>query len=145
MRRGGKSGSGTGRRGVLDAGVVLARLDRRHRSHARIAQLFNQSAVGHRRLCISVVNLAEVLQHAGRYSSETGVDPVAVLRSFKIEIHSPDVEIARRTSALAALPDASLADRFAAATAQELRARLFTTDTVLSEALVERKFPVTLL
>ena len=104
---------------------------RRRRSHRKVEQLFNQRSLGHRSLYISVVNLAEALQHAERYSSETGVDVVALLGAFKIGIHSPDVEIARRASLLAALPDASLADRFAAATANALRARLYTTDSVL--------------
>ena len=62
----------------------------------------------------------------------TGVDLVALLESFAVSVHAPNVEVARRVVSLAAWPEVSLAHRFAAATAQHLRARLYTTDGVLA-------------
>lgn len=129
--------------GVVDAGVVLARLDRRRRSHGRIAELFQRSAHGQIALYLSVVNLAEVLQHGRRYSDATGVDLVAFVTVFRVNLHRPDVDVARRVAGLAALEDMSLADRFAAATAEALDARLYTTDGTLATALERRKVPVT--
>ncbi len=117
--------------GVVDAGVVLTRLDRRRRSHREVLTLFERSARGAADLHISVVNLAEVLQHSRDYTVATGVDPVSVLPASGVVIDRPDVEVARSVALLGSLGDASLADRFALATAQVLRARLHTTDRVL--------------
>jgi predicted nucleic acid-binding protein len=83
---------------------------------------------------MSTVNLAEVLQHGRAYSRDTGVDLVALLESFAVAAHALDLEVARRVAALAGWPEASLADRFAAATAEQRRARLYTTDSVLATA-----------
>jgi predicted nucleic acid-binding protein len=129
--------------GVVDAGVVLARLDRRRRSYARVTELFNRSARRDTTLYLSIVNLAEVLQHGRRYSEATGLDLVALLAAFRVELHRPDVGVARRVAELATLEDTSLADRFAAATAEALDARLYTTDSTLVTALRRRKVPVT--
>jgi predicted nucleic acid-binding protein len=93
---------------------------------------------------VSVVNLAEVLQHSRDYVKATGVDPVSLLEGFRIAIHVPDVALARRVAELASLEDTSLADRFAAATAEALGARLYTTDSMLAAALKPRRLPVTL-
>lgn len=129
--------------GVLDAGILLVRLDRRHRSHRQVVELLDRSAKGEIVLHISIVNLAEVLQHARDYTRETGLDPVALAHSFRVRLHAPNVDVARAAANLSALEDASLADRFAAATAEVLGARLHTTDTALSEALRRRKRLVT--
>lgn len=129
--------------GVLDAGVVLVRLDRRHRSHQRVADLFDRSADSEVNLLISAVNLAEILEHAREYSRQTGLDVVALLSSYRIGVHSPDVETARRVAHLAGLPDASLADRFALATAEWNGSRLYTTDHPLAAVARKRKVPVT--
>jgi len=129
--------------GVVDAGVVLARLDRRRRSHGRIAELFQRSALGRIALYLSVVNLAEVLQHGRRYSEATGVDLVAFVAAFRVNLHRPDVDVVRRVARLAEIEDTSLADRFAAATAEALDARLYTTASTLATALRRRKVPVT--
>ena len=118
--------------GVVDAGVILTRLDRRRRSHAVTIALFASSARAATRLHMSIVNLAEALQHSRSYSKATGVDLIAVLGGFDVIITAPDVDIARRAADLSGLGDASLADRFALAMAQALGARLHTTDRVLA-------------
>jgi predicted nucleic acid-binding protein len=128
--------------GVLDAGVVLARLDPTRRGHRRAVALLG---AGRRAgLHISSVNLAEALQHSRDYSRATGVDMVALLESFAVSIHSPGVEVSRRVAALSVWPGASLADRFATATAECLRARLYTTDRELA-ALARHHLACTLL
>jgi predicted nucleic acid-binding protein len=118
-------------RGVLDAGVVLGWLRGQHRSLKRLATLFAASRAGRVKLSISCVNLAEVLLHGAAYQRASGVDLVALLRGYLIEIHSPDEAIARRVVVLST----SLADGFAAATALELGARLHTTDRELARQL----------
>ena len=128
--------------GVLDAGIVLARLDRRRRSHARIVTLLDRGRRGHAVLYLSVVNLAEVLEHGRAYSRETGLDLAALLTGFGVQLHAPDAGTARAAAELAAYPDLSLADRFAAATAHVLHARLHTTDPVLARSLRRGPIPV---
>jgi len=59
------------------------------------------------------------------------VDPVSFLKATGVRLHSPDEAIARRVAKL----DTSLADGFAAATAQELGARLHTADRELVQQL----------
>lgn len=130
--------------GVVDAGVILARLDRRRRSHARTVALFGSSGRGALRLHVSAVNLAEALEHGQPYIEATGVDLVAVLTAFEVTIVSPDVDVARRVARLSHLRDASLADRFALATAEALGARLHTTDRVLAGLARRSRLPVTL-
>lgn len=130
--------------GVVDAGVILARLDRRRRSHAATVRLFASGARGTARLHVSVVNLAEALQHARTYTEATGVDLVAVLAGFDVKIVAPDVDVARRVARLGTLRDASLADRFALATAEALDARLHTTDRVLAGLARRCRLPTTL-
>lgn len=130
--------------GVVDAGVVLTRLDRRRRSHAAAVALFASGVRGATRLHISIVNLAEALQHSRSYSEATGVDVIAVLGGFDVNITAPDVNTARRIAALSALGDASLADRFALATAEALGARLHTTDRVLAGLARRCRLPTTL-
>ncbi len=144
MKRGGRRGFARRSIGVLDAGVVLVRLDRRHPAHGDVCELLDGAADNGRTLQMSVVNLAEVLQHAHRYRQATGVDPVALLHAFSVAIHRPDTEVARRAADLASWPDVSIADRFAAATAQTLGARLYTTDGVLSASLERERLSVTL-
>lgn len=128
--------------GVLDAGVVLRRLDQRRRRHAAACALFDGASRRAIALYISIVNLAEVLEHSAVYTVATGLDPVALLDGFQIEVHSPDVHVARSVARLADLPDLSLADRFAMATAQVLNARLHTTDPILADAARRRRVPV---
>jgi predicted nucleic acid-binding protein len=143
MRAGGGRGSANGTAGVLDAGVVLARLDRSRRGHGRACALLDTGASRRATLHISAVNLAEVLQHGRRYSRDTGVDLVALLQSFAVSVHAPDEEVARRVAEFAIWHDVSLADRFAAATADHLRARLYTTDGVLASAARRHGIPCT--
>lgn len=128
---------------VLDAGVPLAQRHPRHRAHTRAKELLERGRRGRARLVMSVVNLAETLQHSRAYERETGVDVVALLRSFGVSFERPDVAVARRVAELADLPEASLGDRFAAATAPAHRGRLVTTDSSLAAALRRRGFPVT--
>ncbi|SRR6266508_1568330 len=68
---------------------------------------------------MSTVNLAEVLIHTAKYAHASGVDPVTFLTASGLRIHPPDEAIARCVAQL----KTSLADGFAAATAQELGAR----------------------
>lgn len=128
--------------GVVDAGVVLVRLDRRRRAHQRVVQLFDRCARKRTALSLSVVNLAEVLHHGQRYSRATGIDLVALVTGFRIDLQAPDADVARKAAALAWVPDLSLADRFAVATAQALGARLHTTDAALARLLERRKVAV---
>ena len=130
--------------GVVDAGVILSRLDRRRRSHAKAVALFERGGRRTTRLHMSIVNLAEALQHSRSYREATGVDLVAVLGGFDVTIALPDVDMARRVADLSVLGDASLADRFALATAQALGARLHTTDRVLAGLARRCRLPTTL-
>jgi hypothetical protein len=90
------------------------------------------------------VNLAEVLQHAHPYTKATGIDPITVLRASRIAIDSPGLDVARGVARLGSIDDASLADRFAIATAQILGARLHTTDTSLATIGRRLRVPVTI-
>ncbi len=130
--------------GVVDAGVILTRLDRRRRSHPEALALFERSSRGTLELHISVVNLAEALQHTAAYTHATGVDVIAVLNGFRVAIHRPDVELAQAVATLSTLEDASLADRFALGTAKLLGARLHTTDRVLAAMARRCRIPSTL-
>ena len=145
MRAGVRRGRASGTAGVLDAGVVLARLDPSRRGHRRAIALLDPGASRRAALHMSTVNIAEILQHGRTYSRDTGVDLVALLESFAVSAHAPDIEVARRVAALAAWPEVSLADRFAAATAEQLRARLYTTDGVLATAARRHGLACTLL
>jgi len=104
---------------VIDAGVAIGWMQGRHRSLARIDRLLRAGRTGQTELVISVVNLAEVLLHTGELSRATGVDAVALLTANRVRMHQPDEAVARRVARLRT----SLADGFAAATAQELGAR----------------------
>jgi predicted nucleic acid-binding protein len=88
---------------------------------------------------ISVVNLAEVLIHTADLSREAGVDVVALLTASRVHLHPQDEAIARRVAKLRT----SLADGFAAATAQALGARLHTTDAELVRQLRGTRLPIT--
>ena len=124
---------------VLDAGIVIGWMQGRHRSLARMDRLLRAARVGEIDVAISVVNLAEVLRHTAELSRETGVDALALLRANRVRIHQPDDAIARRVAKLRT----SLADGFAAATAQELGARLHTTDAELVRQLRGTRLAVT--
>jgi len=130
--------------GVLDAGVVLARLETSHPAHGPARALLDRCREGRADLTISVVNLAEVLTHAHRFALETGVSPLELLTGFRVSVHSPDAGVARRVADMASLEGTSLADRFAAATAEVLSARLYTTDRALAKAAARRRIPVSL-
>ena len=125
--------------GVIDAGIGIGWLQRKHRSFYRLRRLFEGSRDGKIRLSISIVNLAEVLIHTTEMTRETGIDAVSLLRASGVDLHPPDEAIARR---VAKLP-VSLADAFAAATALELGGRLHTTDGELVERLKRTRIPIT--
>ncbi|MBI1852869.1 MAG: PIN domain-containing protein [Planctomycetes bacterium] len=125
--------------GVVDAGVVLGWLHRGHRSFSRLEKLFGAGRGGQLDLVISVVNLAEVLIHSADLMRETGIDPVVILQSHGVRIHDPDEAVARRVARL----HTSLADGFAAATAQRLNARLHTTDSELVRQLRGARLAIT--
>lgn len=124
---------------VIDAGVAIGWMQGRHRSLARIDRLLRAGRTGQTELVISVVNLAEVLLHTGELSRATGVDAVALLTANRVRMHQPDEAVARRVARLRT----SLADGFAAATAQELGARLHTTDSDLVDQLRGVRLPIT--
>ncbi len=124
---------------VIDAGIAIGWIQGRHRSGQKLDQLFGACRDGQTDLVISVVNLAEVLLHTADLSRATGVDAIVLLTASRVRIHHPDEAIARRVAKLRA----SLADGFAAATAQELRARLHTTDAELIRQLRGARLPIT--
>jgi len=103
-----------------------------------VERLFKAGREGKIPLVISTVNLAEVLIHTAQWSRSTGGDAVALLRASGVVFHSPDESVTRRVAKLRT----SLTDGFAAATAQELRARLHTTDTELMRRIEHTGIPV---
>ncbi len=109
---------------MIDAGIAIGWMHGGHRAFPKLDQLFAASRGGKVALVISVVNLAEVLAHTAEFSRKSGVDPISLLKANGVRVHSPDEAVARRVARLRT----SLADGFAAATAQELGARLHTTD-----------------
>ena len=125
--------------GVLDAGVAISWLRRSHRSQPKVDKLFESCRAGRQRLVISVVNLVEVIKHTADAARFIGHDPLMLLRAQGVEVHLPDEVIARRVAKLST----SLADGFAAATAQELGARLHTTDAELVAQLEGIRLAVT--
>jgi len=125
--------------GVIDAGIAIGWIRGGHRSAAKLDALFRSGRANHVTLYVSAVNLAELLIHTAEWSRATGTDAVALLRASGIRIHLPDEAIARRVAKL----DTSLADGFAAATAQEVGARLHTTDGELVRQLRGTRLPVT--
>jgi predicted nucleic acid-binding protein len=114
-------------------------MQERHRSRAKLDRLLRACRSGQTELVISVVNLAEVLMHTAELSRATGVDAVELLTASRVRVHHPDEAIARRVAKLRT----SLADGFAAATAQELGARLHTTDEELVRQLRRTRLPIT--
>ena len=125
--------------GVIDAGIAIGWIRGGHRSAAKLDSLFRSVRANHIALYVSAVNLAEVLIHTAEWSRATGADAVALLRASGVRIHLPDEAIARRVARL----DTSLADGFAAATAQELGSRLHTTDGELVRQLRGTRLAVT--
>jgi len=93
-------------------------------------------------LVISTVNLAEVLEHSTDYAKDTGIDVPALLDSLGVRVHAPEVETARRVARLRSLGGASLADRFAVATAEVLAGRLHTTDEALAKTVRQARLRV---
>ena len=124
---------------VIDAGIAIGWIQGRHRSGAKLDRLFGAGREGRIDLVISIVNLAEVLIHTADLSRATGVDAVALLAANRVRFHSPDEVIARRVAKL----HTSLADGFAAAAAQELGARLHTTDMELIRQLRGARLAIT--
>lgn len=124
---------------VIDAGVAIGWIQGRQRSRAKLDRLFRACRDGRTQLVISIVNLAEVLIHTTELSRETGVDVIALLTASRVRTHQPDEAIARRVAKLGT----SLGDGFAAATAQELGARLHTTDAELVRQLRSVRLPIT--
>lgn len=125
--------------GVLDAGVPIGWLLGGHRSSRRLDALFRSGREGKASLTISAVNLAEVFKHMSEYARATGADLLLLLRTCGVKVHAPDEEIARRAAAL----PLSLADAFAASTAQQLGARLHTTDSEMVRRLRPTRLPIT--
>ena len=125
--------------GVIDTGVAIAWIRGATRSRKVLDRLYRACRNGSASLVMSTVNLAEVLIHTAKYAHGSGVDPVAFLTASGLRIHSPDETIARRVAKL----ETSLADGFAAATAQELGARLHTTDGELVRQLRRARLAIT--
>jgi len=124
---------------IIDAGIAIGWMKGRHRSRAKFDRLLRACRNGQTELVISVVNLAEVLMHTAELSRATGVDAVLLLTASRVRVHHPDEAIARRVAKLRT----SLADGFAAATAQELGARLHTTDAEQVRQLRGARLPIT--
>ena len=129
--------------GVLDAGIVMAALNTNDSRHADVRALLRRSTDGTLMLAMSTVNLAEVLMLSRSVTRESGVDVLEVLSAANVQLDAPGTGIARKVAALHDPGRLSLADRFALATAQELRARLYTTDDALAKAAGSLKFPAT--
>ena len=125
--------------GVIDTGVAIAWIRGATRSRKVLDRLYRACRNGSASLVMSTVNLAEVLIHTAKYAHASGVDPVAFLTASGLRIHSPDETIARRVAKL----ETSLADGFAAATAQELGARFHTTDRELVRQLRRARLAIT--
>ena len=125
--------------GVIDAGVAIAWIRGTTRSRQALDRLYTACRNGRVSLVMSTVNLAEVLIHTAKYAHASGVDPVTFLTASGLRIHPPDEAIARRVARL----ETSLADGFAAATAQELGARLHTTDGELVRQLRRARLAIT--
>ena len=125
--------------GVIDAGIAIAWIRGALRDRKALDRLYTACRNGSVSLVMSTVNLAEVLIHTAKYARASGVDPVAFLTASGLRIHAPDEAIARRVAKL----ETSLADGFAAATAQELGARLHTTDGELVRQLRRVRLAVT--
>ena len=125
--------------GVIDAGVAIAWIRGTTRSRQALDRLYTACRNGRVSLVMSTVNLAEVLIHTAKYARASGVDPVTFLTASGLRIHPPDEAIARRVAQL----ETSLADGFAAATAQELGARFHTTDGELVRRLRRVRLAIT--
>ena len=125
--------------GVIDAGVAIAWIRGTTRSRQALDRLYTACRNGRVSLVMSTVNLAEVLIYTAKYARASGVDPVTFLTASGLRIHPPDEAIARRVAQL----ETSLADGFAAATAQELGARLHTTDGELVRQLRRVRLAIT--
>ena len=125
--------------GVIDAGVAIAWIRGTTRSRQALDRLYTACRNGRVSLVMSTVNLADVLIHTAKYARASGVDPVTFLTASGLRIHPPDEAIARRGARL----ETSLADGFAAATAQELGARLHTTDGELVRQLRRVRLAIT--
>jgi predicted nucleic acid-binding protein len=125
--------------GVIDAGIAIAWIRGALRDRKALDRLYTACRDGSVSLVMSTVNLAEVLIHTAKYAHASGVDPGAFLTASGLRIHPPDEAIARRVAKL----KTSLADGFAAATAQELGARLHTTDGELVRQLRRVRLAVT--
>jgi PIN domain nuclease of toxin-antitoxin system len=132
--------------GVLDAGVVLTRLDPARRGAREVDRLFRLPERAPGSLLLSTVNLAEVLEHTADYTKSTGIDLPALLEAMGVRFHSPDAAAARAVARLSRLRGLSLADRFAVATAELHSARLHTSDRELAAAVrrASLRVPVTL-
>lgn len=135
----GRSRLGSMSVGVIDAGIAIAWIRGAARRRKELDRLYSACRDGSISLVMSTVNLAEVLIHTAKYAQVSGVDPVAFLKASGLRIHPPDEAIARRVAKL----ETSLADGFAAATAQELSARLHTTDGELVRQLRRVRLAIT--
>ena len=125
--------------GVIDASFAIAWIRGTTRSRQALDRLYTACRNGRVSLVMSTVNLAEVLIHTAKYARASGVDPVTFLTASGLRIHPPDEAIARRVAQL----ETSLADGFAAATAQELGARFHTTDGELVRQLRPVRLAIT--
>ena len=125
--------------GVIDAGIPIGWVNRRSRSQKPLDRLYEACRDGKVTLHISTVNLAEALIHTYEVSQRAGIDTVVFLKACGVHLHEPDEAIARRVSRL----PTSLADGFAVATAQELGARLHTTDGELVKQLRGKRIAIT--
>jgi predicted nucleic acid-binding protein len=119
---------------VLDATVIAAALVDSEKGHPRALKLL-QSSDRHR-LFVSMVNLAEAMVVLKRRGILEPGDVVRFLVLHQVEFRSPDTRDARKTAEYDELR--GLGDRFAAATAEVLAARLATGDEHLADRYERR-------
>lgn len=118
---------------VLDTDVVIAALDRADAHHPAAARAFGHWAGEEVELILCTVNYAESLVRPAEdgQAMRAAVDAIAALG---VRLHAPDAAIARNAACRRAL-GISLADGFALATAERVKAHLATFDKRVRRAL----------
>ncbi len=126
--------------GVIDAGIAIRWTMRRPGGDRALDRLYEASREGRVRLYLSTVNAAEVLRITAAATRSLGTDVLEFLKAAGVRLHEPGEAVARRVAKLGT----SLADGFAVATAQDMGARLHTTDRELVRQLKGARLSVTM-
>ena len=113
---------------VFDSFALIAHLEGEARGRP-VRGLLAAFEAGHARVCMSVVNVGEVVYRARK---QHGVDlaerALRFIRSLRIELVDADLDLSLAAAALKAEYPIAYADAFAAALAQKLDATLVTGD-----------------